>query len=603
MGTFFNGDYSFQSNLTSFDMGNTTFANNSAYSMFSGCSNFNQPMVIPNYLTNVSNMFVGCYNFNSPIIIHPNANIISMDWFMASDHFSQDINIPYGAVNWRDVIRCTAYHSNVFLYANYAGWTSSNVGDYINAFSGSNFNGNVIFQHTPVNMSNMFAYCSYLNQNIQIPTGTNQNCYSMFRGCFNMNRTIKLPNNVDASWAFASCTNLSKSISIPTNSNISLMFSGCTNFNASMYVPAFPQGSESDSYNGYDIFKDCNSLNASVTFDDSITVLNNTFYNCRSLNLPITLPSNLKYGYGTFSSCVSLNTPITLPNGLISMRSMFSSSAMNVNITIPESVTEMNSAFAYSSMNQLLTLPNNLLSLGSTFRNCKSFNQSIVIPETVEYCISTFQDCTNLNTAIVIPNNVKDVTGMFWNCANLYMDELNIPVNVTRIQNFAYRTLIKNVGIDSSLIQWPFANFVSLPYNTINVDGKTPATTCSSIQGLFYHPTSFGDDVAHIRINNNCIVNKSGTTMSFNGLWNDTQGTWGIVWENMFGGIGVSIAQFFNQRNYYNNHPIGHLQVLLAGYDTDYREIYYHDLMNAWVNQQSSVGYEWNVYHVNLSFY
>ena len=78
---------------------------------------------------------------------------------------------------------------------------------------------------------------------------------------------------------------------------------------------------------------------------------------------------------------------------------------------------------------------------------------------------------------------------------------------------------------------------------------------------------------------------------------------WSFVWESAFGGIGVSISEFFNRRDYYNNHPIGHLQVLLArrnaGEDS-HREIYYHDLMNAYPIEN---GNEWNVYHVNLSFY
>lgn len=594
MGTFFNNDYNFSSNLSSFDMGGITFANNSAYNMFSGCSNFNQPMVIPNYLTNVSNMFYQCSSFNSKIDIHPNANITDMDYFISSIRFDKNINIPYNAVNWRQAIACPNFNAYVDLYANSAGWTSGNVGDYINGFAGCNFNGNVRFQHTPVNMSNMFRECSNFNQNIQIPVGPNQNCFAMFENCYNLDRTIKLPDNVDAAYSFYGCSNLSRSITIPTNSNLYMMFGACTNFNAPMYVPAFPQGSDSDSSNGYGIFYDCRKLNSSVTFNDSITVLSNTFYNCHSLDLPITLPSNLKYGYGTFSGCSNFNMPITLPSGLVSMQRMFASSAMNINITIPDSVTDMSSAFSYTPMNQELTLPANVISLDSTFKGCSNLNQNITLPLSTQSCHDMFRDCRNLNTNIHITPSVTDVSGMFWNCYNLYLDSFNIPTNVTHIQNFAYRSRIKNITIDSSFLQWPINNFVSLAYNRIDVTGMTPATTCHAVTGLVSHPVSMGDDIAHISINDNCIINKSGTTTSFNSLWNNVSGT-GIVWENIFGGIGVGITQYFQNPLAYNNHA--HLQVL---YSDGRREIYYHDLMNYY---PTSSGNEWNVYHINLSFF
>jgi hypothetical protein len=255
-------------------------------------------------------------------------------------------------------------------------------------------------------------------------------------------------------------------------------------------------------------------------------------------------------------------------------------------------------------MNQNLNLPPNVNDLSLTFANCVNFNQKINIPPFVQDTREMFRGCTNFNQEIVVPPLIRDVSGMFVNCHNLYLDSINVPQNAYRISNFVARTKIKNVTIDSSFISWQFNNFVTLAYNTIDVNGKTPATTCTTPVGITSHPSSFGDDIAHISINNNCIVNKSGTTMSFNSLWNDTQGTWGIVWENMFGGIGVGVTQFFQQRDYYNEHPIGHLQVYGGTLNGNYRqEIYYHDLMNAWVNQQSSIGYEWNVYHVDLSFY
>ena len=606
MGTFFNNNYAFASNLTSFNMSeNTLYANNSARSMFAGCGNLNQPFNIPNYLTDISSMFNGCYNFNSEITIHPNANVIYMNDFIRSDYYNYDINIPYNTISWKRAFDlCNDYCSNVHLYANH-GYVTNDEGDYQNAFEQTRFNGNVIFYHTPKNMANMFAYCGSFNQNIQIPSGPNQNCYNMFRGCSQLNRTIRLPDNVDASYAFSGCDSLSKPIVIPSNSNISYIFARCNNFNASVHIPDFVRSDFNDSSHGDAIFYDCPNLNSTITFDDSITILCNTFYNCKNFDIPVRLPSHLQYGIRTFYGCRNFNSPVELPDGLLSMNSMFASTSFNIDINIPNSVTSMVATFSSSKMNQNLHLPPNIIDMSATFQGCTVFNHRITIPSTVEYCERTFAD-TNLNQNIVIPLCAKDVTGMFTNCYNLSLDSMTIPQSAYRIANFAARTQVKNVIIDSSYLTWPFANFVTLAYNTINVYGKTPATTCDSIHGIRYLPASFGDDVAYININNNCIINKSGETMSFYNLWHDSNGTWNIVWQNMFGGVGASVSDFFNRRNYYNNHPVGYLDVWSGrvGNNDDYDQvIFYHDLMNAWENPYSSTGYEWNVYHVDLSFY
>ena len=49
--------------------------------------------------------------------------------------------------------------------------------------------------------------------------------------------------------------------------------------------------------------------------------------------------------------------------------------------------------------------------------------------------------------------------------------------------------------------------------------------------------------------------------------------------RNMFGGVGASVSDFFNRRNYYNNHPVGYLDVWSGrvGNNDDYDQvIFYH---------------------------
>ena len=71
---------------------------------FANCRNFNQPIIIPNNVTNVSGMFYNCYNFNQPVTIPENVISIS-GMFSYCYKFNQPVTIPENVTNVSDMFQ------------------------------------------------------------------------------------------------------------------------------------------------------------------------------------------------------------------------------------------------------------------------------------------------------------------------------------------------------------------------------------------------------------------------------------------------------------------------------------------------------------------
>lgn len=87
----------------------------SGYGLFANCYNFNQPIDIPDGLTNASFMFHECYNFNSPVNIPDSLENCA---YMCSDHGAKinNINIYGTSVNVCAMLNNTSPYNRVNIF-------------------------------------------------------------------------------------------------------------------------------------------------------------------------------------------------------------------------------------------------------------------------------------------------------------------------------------------------------------------------------------------------------------------------------------------------------------------------------------------------------
>ena len=532
---------------------------NNAVALFSSMNNYNSVFRMPNEIVNSYAMFYGCPNFNSPITIDPyNSQLTSMGlMFSECPNFSQDINVP---VNCHDISRMVntprwnsntsqmeiTYKNNIHIYSNYNGYSEGNFA-YAFAYSYS-FSGNIYFHSNitdiyslcyydnsfnaivdlpegVLNTSYAFGYCNMYNQNIKIPSTVNQASY-MFASCYNLNQNILLPpSDIDVRGCFSWCTNLNQNIRIPSNSQISDMFYYCNSLNYPMYVPNYYSdwGRSESSYgpiysinqcDGNSIFESCHNLNSIITFNDDITVLSQTFASCSNLNVSPVMPSSLKIAHRTFTSCYNLNTLISFPEGTKALLQTFTScSNLNQNIQIPSTVEYMNGTFSScSNLNQNILIPNGCVNVNGVFSRCHALNMPIAIPTSVRYAGSLFGHCENFNQPVNLHEGLVNIWCMYERCWNLYQSLVNIPTTVVDFYEAFCDTRVINVNIRSASLagnSWVYYNNLITLYSHVNTAGATPSEynpyggwTPSTIED-YDNAAKWGTAIGYMNINNN----------------------------------------------------------------------------------------------------
>ena len=160
--------------LTSVDLKNVPFKNNSMSDTFSTCQNLTSVNGINKNVTNMYGTFYACRNLN------------------------QNIQIPNSVTNMYDT----------FSYCN-------------------KLNQNIQIPNSVTNMHDTFSFCFNLNQNIQIPNSITSMSFT-FTSCYNLNQNIQIPNSITSmSRTFMDCSNLNQNIQIPN----SVTYMGYTFYN------------------------------------------------------------------------------------------------------------------------------------------------------------------------------------------------------------------------------------------------------------------------------------------------------------------------------------------------------------------------------------
>ena len=114
----YNSKVTFPNDYANGSVNNTTFNGYRLHlnNCFRDCYNYNQPVVIPNCVDDISYMFAECYNFNKKVTL-PNTLWQCTHVFENCNNFNYPINIPNNSTtNFYRMFANCAFNQNVVLY-------------------------------------------------------------------------------------------------------------------------------------------------------------------------------------------------------------------------------------------------------------------------------------------------------------------------------------------------------------------------------------------------------------------------------------------------------------------------------------------------------
>ena len=256
----------------------------------------------------MSRCFYHCTAFNQPITI-PNS-VTNMEYCFSQTAFNQQITIPNSVTTMAGCFHsCTAFNKQITL------------------------------SNSVTNMERCFYGCTSFNQQITIPNSVTNMRYCFYQTPFN--QPITIPNSVtNMEYCFHSCTAFNQQITIPNSViNMSRCFHSCTAFNQPITISNSVIDMSACFYN-------CTSFNQPITIPNSVTNMELCFYNCASFNQQIVIPSSVTDMSWCFYVCTAFNQPITIPNSVTNMEVCFyGCTSFNQQIVIPSSVTDMTGCF------------------------------------------------------------------------------------------------------------------------------------------------------------------------------------------------------------------------------------------------------------------
>lgn len=286
-----------------------------AASMYSKCTNLidtficNPSLIIgapENYdpmehCTNMFNMFSGCTNFNQPVNIPDGTTDIS-SMFSEASKFNQPITIPNSVTNMSKTFsKCYELNQPVVISNNVA------------------------------NMANTFENCWKFNQPVEVHSNADYvNTDSIFIGCRVFNQPVSLPNNIGGSFMFDNCWEFNQPIDLnfkfPSSKTFYDILWHCNEFNSPVNI------STDNNVKLREVIMSCHNFNAPVYIDCPGSSY--FFSDCPNFNAPVTLSNRVKSCYAMFRSLQSFNQPIDL-NNVQFMEEMFALSNYNQPLHIP----------------------------------------------------------------------------------------------------------------------------------------------------------------------------------------------------------------------------------------------------------------------------
>ena len=359
-----------------------------ANDFLAGCVSFNQPIVIPNTITQIGDNFLfECTSFNQSLYISDNVTNIGNNFLMNCFEFNSDIYISksIGMIPNGFLSGCTKFNKQVNIPE-----SISYIGSNFLANCAS-FNQSLSIPKLITHIGQSFMYCnnSYtstisLNCNVEsfsedlnsiLSTNIgNADCYTQGIKIFSNQSSAEiiaiLPNKSGENTCFRQLLFLDFFQFIPNKDNLSYTIT--TNFDNSIHNLA--------TFNmKFDI---------PLTYNNKIiTDIGDQFLaNARSFNQPLVMPDTIKtVGSNFLDCCIKFDRPLTLSNSLTQIGDYFlyECTLFNQPIILADTITQIGDWFLYSCahFNQFLILPNKITTIGDHFLSrCDSFNCDITLP-------------------------------------------------------------------------------------------------------------------------------------------------------------------------------------------------------------------------------
>lgn len=173
---------------------------------------------------------------------------------------------------------------------------------------------------------------------------------------------------------------------------------------------------------------DVSTYNYKTIIDASVNDCSYMFADCKSYNQVIGIPDGVENCSYMFEGCKAFNQSVFIPATVTDCESMFQCClSLNQRVYISDGVTNCRNMFdSCRIFNQPISVPNNATDCAGMFTCCESFNQPIFLPDGVTNCCAMFQECRSFNQPIFIPDSVKDCSAMFDYCKS-FNQPIEIP--------------------------------------------------------------------------------------------------------------------------------------------------------------------------------
>lgn len=441
--TCFNG----QNSISSVDLKNTAWQNNSMVNAFRDCGNLTSISNISNTVTDMSGAFAG--SGVSSVTIPDSVTDLGSPHTVVTNLYGYDLPDDEWFVN---------EYGHLYLDTPYVTNSSRMIArnNTTNIISAKFLD---IYDVQPINSTCFMVdgyYRAIRNSAMDLVNAkVNDLTVGTFEGCCNIVNTPVIPNQVTNCYrAFYNCNNLKRCTNLSNVNNLDYSFYNCQNLIQVCDIP------------------------------NSVYSINYAFYNCKSLMSPPNISTAVTDMYYTFVNCSNLRKLPDIPNSVRKMNGIFENCILITEMSnISEGVIEME--FTYQNCTNLITtkpLPESATYLRYTFYSCVNLTQVPSISRNATRLDGVYYNCKNLVTAPVIPNTVYSIYQCFINCYNLTGDILimcNSLYGADSVHDiFKGTSLTKNVYI-------PFTYDNGVNSATYNAFINAGYTTDGSVNGVY----------------------------------------------------------------------------------------------------------------------
>lgn len=297
------------------------YNSSSAYSgILNGCSNMNQPVVVPTGAKIGQRFLSSCINFNQPVVLPSDLTLLDNYFMNQCYSFNQPITLPEGltATPYYFMDSCYSFNQPLTI----PNTVTSIAGNFLSSCDA--FNQPLTLPTSVTSLGTYFlAMDASFNQPLALPSGITMINNAFMQSCYSFNQPLALPSGV-------------------TSIGDSFM-NGCYNFNQPLVIPSTTTAI------GTNFLNSARTFDQPLTLSMNITSIGNYFLGqAKCFNQPLTLPSSLStIGQYFMEGCQAFSQPLVIPNGVTSIGNSFMSGCLSFDkkLTLPSTVTSVGTNF------------------------------------------------------------------------------------------------------------------------------------------------------------------------------------------------------------------------------------------------------------------